>query len=149
MAAFRLTQLQALLKPDIQQLLKRSVDSGALLAPHGFDSVAQDIYNFVADPTQFMVLGAEKGEMKGLVLGFLPVGNLFPYPTIVLFYNEGSRALSREMQDVVLDILLEAGYTRMLAVNSSGAKDEVWQRALTPKGATSEKVGSLYVFEVE
>lgn len=148
MAAFRLTNVQALAKPDIINLLRRSVDSGVLLAPHGFESIAQDIFNFVADPSQFMVLGAEKGEMKGVVMGFLPVGNLFPYPTLVMFYNEGSRALSREMQDVVLDILLEAGYTRMLAVNSSGRPDEVWARALTPSGATSEKVGSLYSFEV-
>lgn len=149
MAAIRLQNVNALVKPDLLALIRRAVESGVLLAPGGWDSIALDIYNFVADPTQFMILGAEDGEWKGVVLGFMPAGNLFPYPTTVLFYNEGSRALSREMQDKLMDILLEAGYTSLLAVNSSGAHDEVWQRALTPEGATATKVGSLVLFEVE
>lgn len=149
MAAIELRNVHALAKPDVVGLIKRAVESGALLAPGGWDSVSVDIYNFVADPQHFMILGAEAGAFRGIMMGFYPVGNLFPYPTVVLVYNEGSRKLSREMQDLLLDNMLEKGYTSMLAVNSSGAKDEVWQRALTPKGATSKKVGSLMLFEVE
>jgi hypothetical protein len=133
---------------DIQQLIKRAVESGALLAPGGFDTVAADIFTFVTDPNQFMLLGAEDGAFKSVVLAFLPVGNLFPYPTVVLFYNEGSRALSKATQDKLLDIMLEHGYTRLLAVNSSKRGDKVWQKALTPAGATSNIVGSLALFEV-
>lgn len=149
MNVIELTRVDALAIPDIQQLLKRAVESGAFLAPNGFDSVAADIFEFVQNPAMFMLLGAEEGRFRSVMLGYYPHGNLFPYPTIVLFYNEGSRELSRATQDKALDIILSAGYTRMLAVNSTGRDDEVWQRALTPEGATSAKVGSLMMFEVE
>lgn len=140
---------QALLKPDLQAFLRRAVESGTFLAPAGFDTVAEDIWNFVIDPQQFMFLGAEKGEWKAIAIGYLPVGNLFPYPTIVLFYNEGSRALSRAVGDQLMDFIVSRGYTRILAVNSSGREDKVWMRGLTPDGAISHIAGSLAVFEVE
>lgn len=139
---------QALLIPDIQNLLKRAVESGVLLAPAGFDTIAQDIFNFVTDPRQFMILGAEQGAFKSVAMGYLPVGNLFPYPTVVMFYNEGSRALSRETQDHLMDFITSNGYTRMLAVNSSGYADRTWLKGLTPSGASSDIVGSLAMFEV-
>lgn len=140
---------RALFIPDIQQLLKRAVEQGTFLAPAGFDSVAEDLFNFVTDEQQFMLLGAEDGGMKAVILGYLPVGNLFPYPTIVMIYNEGSRQLSRAMQDHLLDLLVSRGYTRMIAVNTSGHLDKVWLRGLTPEGVTSYIAGSLGVFEVE
>lgn len=140
---------QALMKPDIQGILQRTVESGVFLAPSGWNSVAQDIIDFVMNPQQFMILGIEAGEFKGCILGFLPHGNLFPYPTVVAIYNEGTRALSKELQAALLDHLLEAGYTRMLAVNSSGHEDAVWLKGLTPEGATGSIVGSLAMFEVK
>ncbi len=149
MAVTELRQLNALTIPDIQLLLKNAVESGALLAPNGFDTVAQDMINFVVNDHEFMLLGAENGKFRAVVMGYLPVGNLFPYPTVVLFYNEGTRKLAREMQDALLDFMLGRGYTRMLAVNSSGKKDEVWLRGMTPEGALSYITGSLVMFEVE
>ena len=149
MAVVELRQLNALTLPDIQILLKNAVESGALLAPNGFDTVAADMIEFVRDPNQFMFLGAEAGKFRGVVMGYLPVENLFPYPTVVLFYNEGSRKLSREMQDALLDFLMSRGYTRMLGVNSSGKKDDVWLKGMTPEGALSYITGSLVMFEVE
>lgn len=149
MDVVELTNPQALLIPDIQQLLKRAVESGALLAPAGFDTVAEDLINFVVDERQFMILGAEHGKFQSVVLGYLPVGNLFPYPTVVLFYNEGSRALSRASGAKLMDIIVSAGYTRLLAVNSTIYDDEVWLKGLTPKGVASGIAGSLAVFEVE
>lgn len=149
MHVVNLREPKALLIPQIQQLIHRAVDAGTFLAPGGFDTIAQDLFNFTTDPTQFMFLGAEAGEMKAIAAGFLPVGNLFPYPTIVMFYNEGTRALSRAVQDEVMDFIVTQGYTRMLAVNTSGRADDVWQRALTPSDAKSERVGSLVLFEVK
>lgn len=144
-----LTNPQVLAKADLQALLKSAVEAGSFLAPNGWDTVAPDIINFVVDPNQFMILGAENGEWKGCVLGYFPVGNLFPYPTVVCIYNQGSRELSRAMRDQLLETLLVKGYTKMLAVNTSGHEDAVWQRGLTPQGATSEIVGSLALFEVK
>lgn len=140
---------QALLIPDIQNLLKRAVESGVFLAPAGFDTVAGDIMSFVTDPKQFLILGAEGGQFKSVVMGYLPVGNLFPYPTVVMFYNEGSRKLSKETQDHLMDFIVSNGYTRMLAVNSSGHSDRTWLKGLTPSGAIGDIVGSLAMFEVE
>lgn len=149
MQVIELRNPHVLAKPDVQQLLKRGVESDVFIAPNGFETVAQDIFNFVVQKHQFMLLGAENGAFKGVILGWFPTGNLFPYPSIVLFYNEGSRALSREMQDYLLDFIVSNGYTRMLAVNSSGHKDEVWLKGLTPQGASSKLAGSLAVFEVK
>lgn len=149
MAVIELRDPRALMKADLQQLLKRAVDSGVFLAPNGFDAVAQDIFNFVTDELQFMILGAENGQWKAVILGYLPASQLFPYPTIVTFYNEGSRTLSREMGEYLMDFITEHGYTQMLAMNSSGHSDEVWLKGLTPNGAESFIAGSLAVFEVK
>lgn len=149
MDVIQLRRVEALAIPAIQSLLKRAVESDVLLTPNGFDSVAKDLIDFVKEPNQFMLLGAEKGEFKAVILGYLPSGNLFPYPTVVLLYNEGSRALSRATRAKLMDIVVEAGYTRLLAVNSSGRDDAVWKRGITPEGATSNFVGSLALFEVK
>lgn len=147
--AMLLRNPQALMIPEIQQLLKRAIDQGTFLAPGGFDTVAQDIFNFVTDHRQFMILGAEDGKWKACCMGFLPAGNLFPYPTVVMIYNEGSRELSKEVQAEAMDFMVSNGYTRALAVNTSGHTDKAWQKVLTPEGAKSERVGSLVMFEVE
>lgn len=148
MDIIELRRIEALAIPQIQSLLKRAVESDVLLTPHGFDSVAKDLIDFVKEPSMFMLLGAEKGEFKSVLLGYYPTGNLFPYPTVVLLYNEGSRALSRATRTKLMDICVAAGYTRVLAVNSSGREDAVWRRGSTPEGATSRFVGSLALFEV-
>ena len=149
MNVIELRQTKALLIPDVQALIKRCVEQSNLLCPYGFDSIAKDIVDFVQDPMQFMFLGAEGGAFKSVMAGYLPVGNLFPYPTVVMFYNEGSRALSRATQEACMDFINAAGYTKLLACNTSGRDDNVWQRGLTPEGATSRLVGSLALFEVE
>lgn len=149
MNVIELRKPEALLIPDIQSLLKRGVEAGTFLAPGGFDSVAQDLFEFVTDPRQFMFLGAQDGKFQAVILGFLPTGNLFPYPTIVMIYNEGSRKLSRMMGEALMDFIVSNGYTRVLAVNTSGYPDEVWLRGLTPAEAKSSIAGSLALFEVK
>ncbi len=149
MDVITLREPRALVKPDLAALLKRAVESGVFLAPNGFDMVAEDIFNMVVDEGQFLILGAEKGQWKAVIMGYFPGTKMFPYPTIVNFYNEGSRALSREMGAYLMDFIVEHGYTQVLAVNSSGHADEVWLKGITPKGATSYITGSLAMFEVE
>lgn len=148
MDVIELRNPQALLVPDVMGLLRRATDTGALLAPGGFDTIATDLFDFVTNPNSFMLLGCEEGHFKSLVLGYFPVGALFPYPTIILFYNEGTKKLSNLTKKKLLDTLTSRGYTQMLAVNSEGHSDDVWLRALTPAGATSKIIGSLAMFEV-
>lgn len=148
MDAIVLRNSRALLIPDVMNLLKRAVESVHLCAPGGFDSVAQDIINFVQDDQQFMILGAEDSKFKAVVLGFFPTGNLFPYPTVMLYYNEGSRELSHVVREKVYEYLLGSGYTRMVCINMSGYPDEIWMRALKVDGVTARIIGSMAEFEV-
>lgn len=140
---------RALMVPAMQTFLKRALESNALLTPYGFDAVAPDMFDMIVNPTKFMFVGAENGDFKALTMGFLPDGNLFPFPTISLFYNEGSRELSRAIRADTMDFVVSHGYTRLLAVNSSGNTDKAWLRGLTPEGATADIIGSLVMFEVE
>ncbi len=59
MHVINLRDPQVLAKADLQALLKRAVESGVFLAPQGFDTVAEDIFNFVVEPHMIMILGAE------------------------------------------------------------------------------------------
>lgn len=140
---------QALLLPDLQNHLRRAIESMAFIAPAGFDTIAEDLYKFVVEPRQFLALGAEDGQWKCSCAGFLPGSNLFPYPTISFLYNEGTRALCREVQAEVMDFMVSNGYTQALVVNTSGKNDAAWLRGLTPEGAKSKVVGSLVHFEVK
>lgn len=149
MDVIELRNPRALLLPALQGLLRRAVESEVLLSPDGFDVLAEDIFNFVMNPGQFMLVGSEKGEFKSLVLGYEPGSRMFPYPTIIMFYNEGSRALLKATRQKVMDIIVAKGYTKALSVNGSKRRDGPWLRLLTPKGATSRIVGSMALFEVE
>lgn len=149
MDVIELRNPNALRLPALQGLLRRAVESEVLMAPDGFDILAEDIFSFVMNPGQFMLVGSEKGEFRSLVLGYEPSSRLFPYPTIIMFYNEGSRTLLRATSTKLLDILVAKGYTKMLGVNGSKRPDGPWLRLLTPKGARSRVVGSLGLFEVE
>lgn len=149
MDVIELRNPNALRLPALQHLLKRAVESEVLLSPDGFDVLAEDIFGFVMNPGQFMLVGSEKGEFRSLVLGYEPGSRMFPYPTVIMFYNEGSRALLTATKEKLLDIIIAKGYTKMLGVNGSKRRDGPWLRLLTPKGATSRIVGSMAIFEVE
>lgn len=149
MDVIELRNANALRLPDLQGLIKRAVESEVLMTPYGFDSVADDIFSFVVNPTQFMLIGIEKGKYSSLVLGYEPTSKLFPYPTVIMFYNEGSRALLIATKQKLLDILTSKGYTKMLGINGTKRDDKLWLRLFTPKGATSRLVGSMAIFEVE
>lgn len=149
MEILELKDPKVLMVAQVAALIKRAVESGAMLAPAGFDTIATDIFGFVKDEDQFMVLGAEEGHFKALALGYYPVGNLFPYPTIVLLYNEGSKELSVQMREKLLDMAVSRGYTQVLAINHSGHSDAAWLKGLTPEGVSSKIIGSLGMFEVE
>ena len=148
MNIIELRNVRALLIPDLQNLLRRAVESGALISPLSFDDVAGDIVTFVTNENNFMLLGAEEGGFRAVILGQFPTSALFPHPVVILLYNEGSRALSRGMTDYLLDFIADHGYTQCLAVNSSKREDDVWLRALTPEGAQAYVHGSLCIFEV-
>lgn len=135
--------------PEVQEVLKRTLASNAMIAPGGLDSVAEDLFAFTTRPDHFFYLGAEDGKFKAVAMGYLPSGKMFPYPTIVAFYNEGSKALARQLKEQLLDRLLKDGYTKVWAVNGTGRPDEVWLRAFELDNKTRGSVkGSLIELEV-
>lgn len=140
---------RALMVPEVMQLLRDATESIHIAAPGGFDSIAVDMYNLVTDDNSFFIIGAEGGHFKSLVLGYFPNSALFPYPTIITFYNKGSPALRRATGAKLLDILLARGYTSAWAVNSSGRSDKAWQHAFEIPGRTKAvPIGTVFELKV-
>lgn len=136
MQAIHVKNARALLVPEVEGLIRRATMSISFAAPGGFDSIAQDMWSFVTNDNLFMVMGMENGKHTGLVLGGFPSLAIFPYPTIFLFYNEGSPKMVKTLAQKTLDIMLERGYTKAWAVNSSHGSDKAWQRLFRLNGVT-------------
>lgn len=144
----QLTDPKALMRPEVEAILRKAIASGVLLAPYGFEQLAPELLDFIIDENHFLILGAEKGDFHAVAMGYFNTGYLFPYPTIVLFYNDGSAALRKELSKKILDTIAARGYTNALAVNGSGHPDHIWAKALLPEGATAEPVGSFMMIKV-
>lgn len=150
MQAIHVQNPRALLVPEIEALIRRATTAISFAAPGGFDSIATDMYKFVTMDGLFMVMGVEDGKHVGLVLGGFPTLNIFPYPTIFLFYNEGSPKMVKLLAQKTLDIMLERGYTKAWAVNSSGRPDAVWERLFRLQGVTElVPMGTVYELRVK
>lgn len=149
MEVVELKNPKALLVPAVAGLFKRGFESVHFAAPGGFDSVAPDVYEYVESDGYFVFIGAEDGQFKSLAMGFYPSGNLFPYPTVVLVYNEGSPALRVATIRKMVDNLLERGYTSLWAINASEHDTKVWQRLFhRGMGGTSRVIGEVVEFSV-
>jgi hypothetical protein len=144
-----ITDLRALTNPQLTGLISRALESGALLAPVTLDEAAEDIFEFVLDPDKFMIVGMEHGGPTGLMLGYFSTSALFPYPTIVLLYNEGSRAMARALSKAGLDMINTRGYTKALALNGTGRSDNAWIRFMAPEGTSGKVLGSMISLEVD
>lgn len=149
MEAIELKNPKALSVPMVQNLFKRALESVNIAAPGGFDSVAEDIFRYVQHDGYFVVLGAENGEFKSLAMGFFPSDNIFPYPTVTLVFNEGSRGLLKATVRKMVDIVLERGYTKVWAFNASDHSTAAWKRLfLTPEGYANT-IGEVVEFGVK
>ena len=133
---------------EIQHLVKQAIAVNPLIAPAGFDSLARDLYEMVTNPDHFFIVGAEDGHFKTLMIGFFSISQLFPYPTITLIYNEGSKELRELVVRKYIDMKLERGYTQTLAINASGHSDEAWVK-MVPDDFNAKRIGSMYLFEVK
>lgn len=130
----------ALLTPAMQTLLKAMVDSNTTFAPLGLSSIAQDLLAFVKREDHFMIVVVEKGVLVAITLLRLPQDNMFPYPTIAMAYNGGTKAASQALSEKALDIVMEAGYTSLWTHNMSGKSDAVFKRNFsTPKGTITPR----------
>lgn len=149
MDVVEVTNPQALTVLEVQLLLKRAVESDVLITPYGFDALATDLFNLVTDPRSFLLLGFEEGHFASVVMGYFPNGNMFPYPTITLFYNEGSPELLTATKRKLLEHLAANGYSKALAVNATKHSDKAWSKVFKAPGTTQKRIGSIMMLEVE
>jgi hypothetical protein len=149
MEVVELKNPRALGVAEVANLFKRAFEKVKFAAPGGFDSVARDIFEFVTNDNYFVFLGAEKGQFKALAMGFYPSNNIFPYPTITLIYNEGSKELKDLLVRKMVDTMVSMGYTACWAINASGHSDKVWLKAVVPNYGDAEFLGSVYEFKIK
>jgi len=129
--------------PQNYRLLQRAVDSLSLAAPGGFDATAPEFYSTVTSDDKFMLMGFENGAPKAVAMGFFPESALFPYPTITLIYNEGSRAVLTELKEALFDTITERGYSTAWAFNGTRTSDAAWIKHLVPERAEGHVIGSV------
>lgn len=149
MEVIELKNPRALLVPELANLFKRAFEKVKFAAPGGFDSVAADIFEFVQNDNYFVFLGAEKGHFKTLAMGFYPSNHIFPYPTIVLIYNEGSKELKDLLVRKMVDTMVSMGYTACWAVNASGHSNKAWLKAVLPDYSDAEALGTVFEFKIK
>ena len=94
---------RALLIPDVAMLIKHAVEGTEHVAPGGIDTTAQEFFDYTTAEDKFLFLGMEDGAPKGLVMGYFPDSALFPLPMVTLIYNERTKALSKTMQEAVVE----------------------------------------------
>lgn len=80
-------------------------------------------------------------DIKGLMT--IMLGSI---PQVVLFYADSAEA-KRALIGLGIDFLKGLGYTRFMAVNTSGAPDSVWKRAFWRKGEAN-KIGTIMEFKL-
>ena len=140
---------RALMLPNITAIIDRAFTSVKIVAPGGLNTVAEDLFKMINDPLQFLMIGMEAGEPKSVIMGFLPNTNLFPYPTVTLFYNEGSKELLRASKAYLFDTLSQAGYTKCWAINSTGRSDAAWIRVFSDEHVAMKPIGSVIELSVK
>ncbi len=140
---------RALLVPNVAVLLKRAVEGTEHVAPGGIDTTATEFFRYTTDESMFLFLGIEKGTPKGLVMGYFPDSALFPLPMVTLIYNEGTKALSKKMQEAVVEHISAHGYSKFWAMNATGRSDAVWIRALTPKGVKGHTIATVIEMAIQ
>lgn len=140
---------QAFSNPMFLDLFKRALTALPGAAPAGVDGCADEIFACVANKQFVTVVGVEDGEFRCLMVTLLPDNNIYPYPNVFAFYNEGSKALSSAVKTRMMDICLEKGYTTYRTANMTGRSEDVYQRAMKFPGATFTPIGMVYEIKAE
>ncbi len=144
MRIVRLTNPEAFDRVEVQRLFTRAFEAHKIAT---FEDVAAELRVIALDPLVAILIGAEKGNLKGLSIACLPRSTLTPQPTVYHFFNKGSASLRGALIDATVDFFLQAGYTRFYGTNMTGMRDEVYMR-LFRKAGEATRVGSVLEFKV-
>lgn len=148
--AIRLMNPEALNQPEFQAFLRRAVAAVPFAAPGGFESIVKDLFDSISlTDNYFTIVCAEEEKWVGVIIGFFPANNLFPYPTITLMYNEGTRAAADALKRKALEVLLSKGYTNVWGFNASEHDDKVYERGMGLPELKVTNIGSVFKFGIK
>lgn len=137
----RMQNAKAFEVKGVTDVFRRAFD-GHPMVEGGFDEARPAFEGMLSNPYVGVFVGAEKGEFKALAIVTLPTDKYAPIPQVPRFYSDGSPDLKKAMVKQVVDFVMENGYTRFWATNSTGKPDAVWERAFKEAGEM-KPVGSI------
>lgn len=147
MEVIRVKNPATFLIPEVQDLVTKMADKTLRVRPEDSGQIAPDILKIVMDDNGFIFLGEENGHFKLIIIGFLPTLALFPHPTIISFFNAGSRELRDMGKRKLMDFIQEAGYNAAWAANGTPHSDEAWKRVFGQGAVEINRVGTLFEFK--
>lgn len=89
----------------------------------------------ISSPGCGVWLGAEDHQLKAACVAFYPGNPLMIAPQVCVAYNTGSRELSREIGEAVVEWCREGGFDHLRALNETGYSDTAHMRAFRYVGA--------------
>lgn len=139
----RLLTPQVLDHPALRPWFYRSVLK-LIPGPERMVAACEQISALCAEAHSQVLLGIEEERPVALLVSQLPTP-LMLYPTILLAYNEGSKAIGGEMVQEAARWMRGAGYAHFLMTNRSGRGDAAYERILRPHGTVIERATTLLV----
>lgn len=144
--AFRVMNPLALKVPEVNALFKK-VFSQRALAGKWDDEIEFDVVRLLQDPRAGVFMGQENNQFKALLIVTLPANKLLPSPVVYTVWNEGSKALLKQMANEGVAFLKANGYDHFWGVNQL-TDDETYARLFSFMGKPS-KVASLLEFKLK
>jgi hypothetical protein len=135
----RLLHPQVLLHPALHPWLER-VCAGFGLRVEASAYIAE----LCAQEHTQVLLGVEGERPVALLVTQLPPPLLL-YPTFLLGYNVGSKAIGAEMMCEAARWLQGHGFARVFATNQSGRSDAAYERGFRPHGQVVDRVTTFVV----
>ena len=114
------------------------------MLPGHMQPVAEHVEGLCGEAHTQVLLGIEAERPAALLVTQLPTPFML-LPTVLLGYNEGSRALGHAMMAEAASWAREHGFEKLLMVNRSGRSDAAYARTLQRIGMIT---GRATVFEV-
>lgn len=108
--------------------------------------VEKELERLTRDPKAGILLGLEEHQYRAISVIILPISPLDTTPQVIHLYNEGSRALRKELVQATVDFIEKNGYNSFVAVNYTSKDDKVWKRVMQPTGWEIKPIGTLMEF---
>lgn len=136
----------ALKIPEVKELFVK-VFKGQTLAKEWSDALEWEVVNVIGNPKNGVFLGQEGGKFKALLIINLPTSLLLPKPVVYTVYNDGTRALMKQIANEGIAFLKANGHNTFWGVNQ--ITDDTTYARLFGFVGKKKNVASLLEFEVK